>query len=220
MKTWKVEMFFVAVVLAAVVLATGGAFTERLGALAVLLAFGHAQVADRMAEKQAAMAKPDVHCWRWSLRYFVGKELLWLAYFIAHRSWSALVGVGVFLLYPLWRKWWRARKPLGRVADRFGGSDLVSINGRLFKLRPVPAIHIGRPWYSKVCVELSLGGDGSFLKERFESGETVGFTLRDTGRELMWAGTAKLRTLIFFQDPDGRSFASFEAIGEGRLEHV
>jgi hypothetical protein len=42
----------------------------------------------------------------------VTKECLWLVYFILHHSWSALAGVGLFLAFPIWRKWWRKRKPL------------------------------------------------------------------------------------------------------------
>jgi hypothetical protein len=95
---------------------TGAPLLECVGAAAVLASFAHAQVADRMAEYSAkaeyfsepvlGFTRPAA-CWRWALRYFVTKELLWLVYFVAHRSWSALVGVGVFLAYPLWRKWWR-----------------------------------------------------------------------------------------------------------------
>ena len=68
--------------------------------------------ADEKAEREAARAHPEVACWRWSLRYYVAKELLWLAYFVAHRSWSALVGVVVFLAYPAWRRLWRSRRAL------------------------------------------------------------------------------------------------------------
>jgi hypothetical protein len=117
MRTWMLELGVVAAILAAVCATTRGGAIEAVGALAVIAAFAHAQVAERMREKEAARAVPDVHCHGWLTRYFFVKELLWLSYFIAHRSWSALVGVGVFLLYPLWRKWWRARRPAERMAD-------------------------------------------------------------------------------------------------------
>jgi hypothetical protein len=110
--TWQFEILIVAHLLAVVWVLTGAKPVELLGAAAVVLTFAHAQVSDRMAEREARRVTPDVHCYRWSLRYFVGKELLWLAYFAAHRSWSALVGVGVFLVYPLWRGWYRRRWPL------------------------------------------------------------------------------------------------------------
>lgn len=105
-------MAVVAAVLAGVAIATHGGPVEFLGAAAVILSFGHAQVADRLAEREGARAAPGVECHRWATRYLVGKETLWLAYFVAHRSWSALAGVGLFLTYPAWRRWWRVRHPL------------------------------------------------------------------------------------------------------------
>jgi hypothetical protein len=55
-----------------------------------------------------------VSCYRWSTRLFVGKEIVWLAYFTASRTYSALVGVLVFLAYPAWRRYWRRAKRGGR----------------------------------------------------------------------------------------------------------
>ena len=111
MKTWHVEMVVVATVLA-VVAFFGKGGVEWIGAAAVLLTFGHAQVADRLAERDAARERPSVSCHRWAVRYLVGKEALWLVYFVLHRSWAALAGVGLFLLYPFWRAWWRRRHPI------------------------------------------------------------------------------------------------------------
>ena len=107
MKTWKAEALGVGLVLAIVAVLTGGALVQWLSALAVLLSFMHAQVADRMAEKQARAALPDVECWRWSGRYFVAKELAWCAVFALGRAWPALAGVGLFLAYPAWRRYHR-----------------------------------------------------------------------------------------------------------------
>lgn len=103
MRTWQAEALVVGTVLAGVAAATGGAPIQWLSAAAVLLSFMHAQVADRMAESQAAAVAPDVECWRWSRRYFVGKELAWCAVFALGRAWPALAGVGLFLAYPAWR---------------------------------------------------------------------------------------------------------------------
>lgn len=124
MKTWHFETLVVATILVAVALCSGGGALELVGAGAVLLSFGHASVADRLAEAERERRayvqfsgdtdKHAVACHRWATRYLVGKEVLWLAYFVAHQSWSALAGVGLFLVYPLWRRWWRARHPLGR----------------------------------------------------------------------------------------------------------
>lgn len=105
-------MLVVAIVLATVAIATGGAALEFVGAAAVLLSFGHAQVAERLAERDAARSKPGVDCHRWATRYLVGKEVLWCAYFVLHGSWAALAGVALFLAYPAWRRWWRIGHPL------------------------------------------------------------------------------------------------------------
>ncbi|MEO7895898.1 MAG: hypothetical protein ABIR65_01245 [Pseudolysinimonas sp.] len=112
MRTWHFETAVVASVLLVVALASGGGPLEMVGACAVLLSFGHASVGERLREREAARTQPSVECHRWSTRYFVGKEALWLVYFVAHGAWSALVGVGMFLGYPAWRRFWRSRHPL------------------------------------------------------------------------------------------------------------
>ena len=114
MRTWKVELFVVAVVLSCVAVVSGKGLVEWVGSAAVLLSFAHAQVADRLAEREAFREKPTVECHRLATRYFVSKEILWCAYFLTHKSWSALVGVALFLAYPAWRKLWRARRPVVR----------------------------------------------------------------------------------------------------------
>jgi len=111
-RTWHLEMLVVAAVLLVVNGVTHGGGLELVGAGAVLLSFGHAQVADRLAEREAAREHASVECHRFATRYLVGKESLWLVYFVLHHSWSALAGVGLFLVYPSWRRFWRARKPL------------------------------------------------------------------------------------------------------------
>lgn len=120
-KTFHAELLFVALVLAVAGYFSGAGWVEAIGACAVLASFAHAQVSDRLAEHArltdrfaanmnghlgcpAPGTAHHAYCWRWSLRYFVTKEALWLVYFVAHRSWSALVGVFVFLLYPVWRR--------------------------------------------------------------------------------------------------------------------
>lgn len=112
LQTWMVEACVVFIVLATVAMLTGNRLVEWIGTFAVFGTFLHAQVADRMQEKQAIKITPDVHCFRWSTRYFVCKELLWFVYFFIHQSYAALVGVILFLLYPFWRTWWRRRYPL------------------------------------------------------------------------------------------------------------
>ena len=108
MKTWKIEMLVVAVILLIVNLLTHKLFTiEVLAAVAVLLTFGHAQIADRMAEQEGLREKPSVDCYKKLWYYFVGKEIFWCLYFFLNHSYSALVGVFVFLAYPMWRSIYR-----------------------------------------------------------------------------------------------------------------
>ena len=106
-RTWQIEAFVVGATLSVVAIFSGHGASEWIGACAVLASFLHGQVTDRLAEQEASRPAPNVECYRHALRYFVAKELLWCVYFVVHRSWSALVGVGLFLAYPIWRKWWR-----------------------------------------------------------------------------------------------------------------
>lgn len=125
MRTFQLEALVVAVVLATVVLLTGGKPVEWLGAAAVFFTFCYTQVGARLAEAEAERTRlehalhataeprliytgPAVACHRWLTRYLLLKELCWLAYFVWLGAWSALVGVFVFLLYPLWRQWWKS----------------------------------------------------------------------------------------------------------------
>ena len=110
--TWRLELAFVAAVLATVFILTGHEPREALGTLAVILSFCHAQVSDRMAEREAKRSTPDVHCYRWSLWYFLAKEATWFFYFLASGSWSALAGVFLFMAYPFWRRLYRKYFPL------------------------------------------------------------------------------------------------------------
>jgi len=109
-KTWKVEM----IIVASILLAINGFkpqfnWIELLAAVAVLLTFGHAQIADRMAEQEELRKNPSVDCYKKARYYFIGKEILWFSYFLLNHSYSALAGVGIFLAYPFWRRFYRAR---------------------------------------------------------------------------------------------------------------
>lgn len=114
MKTWQHEMLFVAGVLLLANMFGGKPNpVELLGAIAVFLSFGHAQIADRLAEKEGQKKIPEVDCYKKLWYYFIGKELFWLAYFLMNHSYSALAGVFVFLTYPFWRKFYRTNiRPL------------------------------------------------------------------------------------------------------------
>lgn len=76
---------------------------ELLASLAVILSFGHAQIADRLAKEEGRKPIPEVDCYRKLWYYFVGKEVCWLLYFLMSHSYSALAGVFIFLAYPVWR---------------------------------------------------------------------------------------------------------------------
>lgn len=115
-RTWHAENLVVAAVLLSVWALTGFKLVELLGAAAVLCGFCHASIAERMRECEAARAVPDVECHRLSTWFFLAKEAGWFAYFAIMGAWSALVGCGVFLAYPLWRKWWRRIHPLSIAA--------------------------------------------------------------------------------------------------------
>jgi hypothetical protein len=108
MRTWQFELAVVSAVLAFIAFLSGG-WAAWVGAAAVALSFAHAQVATRLQEKEEVRPVPEVECHRWLARYFVSKEALWAVYFIANRSWPALAGVALFISYPFWRRWWKAR---------------------------------------------------------------------------------------------------------------
>lgn len=114
MKTWIVESMVVAAILGGFTYLAGSKSVEWLGAAAVWCAFSHAQIAERLAERQAAQPKPDVPCFKKLGAYFFLKELLWLSYFLLNKSYAALLGVFIFLLYPFWRKLWRRIHPLAQ----------------------------------------------------------------------------------------------------------
>jgi len=102
-------MLVVSTILLMVNYFTGKLFTiEILAALAVVLSFGHMQISSRLAEQEHSKATPSIRCYRRLSYYLVGKEVLWFIYFLTNKSYSALVGVVIFLLYPFWRKWWKS----------------------------------------------------------------------------------------------------------------
>lgn len=132
LKTWHLEGLFVACALTTSVLLFGkaGDWREWLAALGVQLGFHHASVANRLQEAEEARVEHNnvqhgdllglirhVECVRWLTRYWVGKELAWVAYFLATGAVSPLVGCAVFLLHPLWRRWYRAHFPRGRLTQ-------------------------------------------------------------------------------------------------------
>src|ERR1700748_1321417 len=111
-KTWIVESAVVLALLLIPTLFTGFHWREMIGVLAVFFTFKQTQIADRMSEKNAKQATPDVHCYKWFYRHLIIKEVLWVSFFIMVKSWPALIGCAIFLLYPIWRKAYRKFKPV------------------------------------------------------------------------------------------------------------
>jgi hypothetical protein len=112
MKTWHIENAIVATALLSVWVATGCRWQELIGSIAVFCGFCHASIAERLREREAARAAPTVECHALATWFFLVKEVCWLAYFVLHGAWSALVGCVLFALYPLWRRLWRRYHPM------------------------------------------------------------------------------------------------------------
>lgn len=116
MKTWHIEIAFVACALAATTSATHGDWRAWIACAAVVCTFAHAQIADRLAEREASRARPLVECHHKAARFFVAKEALWVVFFVATDAYPALAGCALFLAYPVWRRFWRRTHPLDRKA--------------------------------------------------------------------------------------------------------
>lgn len=106
---WQIESAVVLLILLTQLFFVEVSLKEVVGSLAVWITFMHGQVSDRMQEKMAEQAEPDVECYRWSNRYFMAKEVLWILYFFMTGAYAAITGAAVFFLYPLWRKIYRKR---------------------------------------------------------------------------------------------------------------
>ncbi len=118
LKTYQVESAFVFCALAATVVLTRnyGNGWKWVELFAVFFTFQHAIISQRLEEKQHQrfknFGKAEVECYHKLQKYFIGKELLWMATFIYLHAWAALVGVFIFLIYYPWRKVWRKHHPL------------------------------------------------------------------------------------------------------------
>lgn len=114
MKTYVYEN---AVVLTAVIVGahlSGGRDVDWVSAAAVFCGFCHASIADRMIERELRRPISEVPCAWKATYYWLAKEALWVAAFIMLRAWPALIGCGVFLVYPIWRKAYRRWRPIDR----------------------------------------------------------------------------------------------------------
>lgn len=112
MKTWHAEHAVVIASQLAIVAISGFGWLQWLIAAAVYASFSHASVSERLREREAIREQPSVECHRWQRAYWIMKEVLWAAFFVATGTWPALGGCAVFLLYPFWRRYWRRIHPL------------------------------------------------------------------------------------------------------------
>lgn len=110
--TWHYEGFLAAIVLFAVAALTSPSPADNLrqfligwiSAFAVMGSFLHAKVGYRMSEAMEAAEMPEVSCYKFSGRYWIGKEILWFFVFLLSGAYPAIVGNIIFILYPAWRK--------------------------------------------------------------------------------------------------------------------
>ncbi len=113
-RTWHFEAIIVLLILILTAVISNKGWIEYLGVCAVFITFLHASVADRLAEVQSKKnsnnEKVDIECYYKLEKYFYLKEILWLCYFVFLGAWSAIIGVAVFLFYPIWRKAWHKYK--------------------------------------------------------------------------------------------------------------
>lgn len=122
--TWHLEALVVWSVLTGALFLFGKAvdWREWMALLGVGFGFHYASISNRLEEAQLALQRHastnpistahHVECVRWLGRYWWLKEAAWVAYFLSTRAVSALIGCAVFLVYPLWRRWYRGRYPV------------------------------------------------------------------------------------------------------------
>lgn len=102
--TWWWESAFAITYITAITVLAGVTTGQVISAMAVFMSFQHMSVASRLEEAQERAGGKGVACYRKLTRYLVTKEILWVAAFIALGAWTALAGVPLFLLYPVWRR--------------------------------------------------------------------------------------------------------------------
>lgn len=98
MKTWHIELFVVSVILCATTYFFSNNAINWITTVAIIFTFQHAQIGDRLAERQKILDKPSVECY-WKLRWYFGiKEVLWIVAFVLMHNYAAVVGSFVFSL--------------------------------------------------------------------------------------------------------------------------
>ena len=102
---FHIEDVFVFIVLMTTAFLSKGGYIEWLGVLAVFMTFKHTVEAFRLedvVERMEAHGDTAYNSHGRQTHYFYIKESLWFIYFFLLGAWSGLVGVIIFLLYPLW----------------------------------------------------------------------------------------------------------------------
>lgn len=105
MKTWHLELLFVAALL--ILPAYLGGWLGFISMFAVLFTFCHVQVSTRLYEADLNRPSPSVHCHEFLSTYLILKELLWVFIFLITGAYPAIIGSVVLLAYPYWRQFYR-----------------------------------------------------------------------------------------------------------------
>lgn len=113
MKTWHYELIVISLILCGITFFAANNLVNWVTTVAVLLTFQHAQIGDRLQERQGVMDKPTVECYHKLNKLFAAKEVFWITAFILMANYAAIFGSALFALYPLWRKYYRNKiKPI------------------------------------------------------------------------------------------------------------
>ncbi len=112
-KTWHIELAVIVITLCFVTIIFRNNLLNWITTIAIIFTFQHAQIGDRLQERQSVMNTPTVECYYKLNKLFAFKEICWILVFLLSDNYAALVGSIMFLLYPVWRKYYRKRiKPM------------------------------------------------------------------------------------------------------------
>lgn len=107
MRTWHYEAIFIGLILSSVTYFAANNLINWVSTVAIFMTFMHAQIGDRLQERQGNMEVKTVACY-WKMSWYFGiKEILWIFAFILMENYAAIVGSFLFFLYPFWRKFYR-----------------------------------------------------------------------------------------------------------------
>lgn len=106
-KLWILEAIIVFILLITISEIIGGNLINRITSVALLFTFMHCQITYRLSESQTSNEDINkVSCYKYANYYWIFKEMLWITIFILSELWTAIVGSIIFLIYPLWRKYY------------------------------------------------------------------------------------------------------------------